>query len=98
MLDRRAPGESDLIDVREPEEYEIVHIAGARLVPQGGILSGHALSTLARDRDIALHCKAGLRSAVVLAELERRGYDRVCQVEGGILAWVKEIEPTLPAH
>ncbi|MDJ0350882.1 molybdopterin-synthase adenylyltransferase MoeB [Cryobacterium sp. PH29-G1] len=100
MLAGRARGENDfdLVDVREPEEYEIVHIAGARLVPLGGIFSGQALSTLARHRDIVVHCKAGPRSAAVLAELERRGYDRVRQLTGGILAWVQEIEPTLPTY
>ena len=100
MLDARARGESDfdLVDVREPEEYEIVHIAGALLVPQNGILSGIALSALSRDRDIVVHCKAGPRSAAVLAELQRRGYDRVRHVQGGILAWVKEIAPTLPTY
>ncbi|TFD86326.1 molybdopterin-synthase adenylyltransferase MoeB [Cryobacterium serini] len=98
LLDRRARGEIDfdLIDVREPDEYEIVHIAGALLVPQGIILSGQA--QLARDRDIVVHCKAGPRSTVVLDELQRQGYAHVRQVEGGILAWVKEIEPTLSTY
>ena len=98
MLKARTRGELDfdLVDVREPEEYAIVHIAGALLVPQGGILSGAAI--VARDRDIVVHCKAGPRANAVLAELQRRGYDRVRQVEGGILAWAAEIEPTLPTY
>ncbi|TFD65121.1 molybdopterin-synthase adenylyltransferase MoeB [Cryobacterium sp. Hb1] len=98
MLGARQRGEIDfdLIDVREPEEYEIVHIAGALLVPQGAILSGEAC--LARDRDVVVHCKAGPRSAAVCAELQRQGYEHVRQVEGGVLAWVKEIEPTLSTY
>ncbi|WP_104127139.1 molybdopterin-synthase adenylyltransferase MoeB [Cryobacterium sp. Y57] len=98
MLGARQRGEIDfdLIDVREPEEYEIVHIAGALLVPQGAILSGAAC--LARDRDVVVHCKAGPRSAAVCAELQRQGYEHVRQVEGGVLAWVKEIEPTLSTY
>ena len=98
MLGARQRGEIDfdLIDVREPEEYEIVHIAGALLVPQGTILSGEAC--LARDRDVVVHCKAGPRSAAVCAELQRQGYEHVRQVEGGVLAWVKEIEPTLSTY
>ncbi|WP_233200694.1 molybdopterin-synthase adenylyltransferase MoeB [Cryobacterium sp. M15] len=98
MLQARQRGEIDfdLIDVREPEEYEIVHIAGALLVPQGTILSGEAC--LARDRDVVVHCKAGPRSAAVCAELRRQGYEHVRQVEGGVLAWVKEIEPTLSTY
>ena len=100
MLDERERGERDfdLIDVREPGEYEIVRIPGARLVPQGSILSGVALPTLSKDRDIVLHCKAGLRSADMVTELRRVGYTRVTQVEGGVLAWVREIAPSLPVY
>ncbi|MDJ0376739.1 molybdopterin-synthase adenylyltransferase MoeB [Cryobacterium sp. PH31-L1] len=98
LLDRRARGELDfdLVDVREPAEYDIVHIDGALLVPQGGILSGEVV--LARDRDIIVHCKAGPRANTIVAELHRRGYENVRQVEGGILAWVNEIEPALPTY
>ena len=100
MLDERERGERDfdLIDVREPGEYEIVHIRGAKLVPQGAILSGAALPTLSRERDLVLHCKTGGRSADTLAELRRAGYSRVKHVEGGVLAWVREIEPSLPMY
>ena len=98
MLESRKRGarDFDLIDVREPGEFDIVHIAGALLIPQGGILSGEALSSLSRDRDIVVHCKAGARSAAVLAKLHSHGYDRVWQVEGGIDAWVREIATVLP--
>lgn len=100
MLDERKRGERDfdLIDVREPGEYEIVHIPGARLVPQGSILSGEALPTLSPEREIVLHCKAGPRSADMLIELRRVGYSRVMQVEGGVLAWVREIDPSLAVY
>lgn len=100
MLDARDRGEQDfdLIDVREPGEHEIVCIPGSRLIPQGVILSGHALPHLPRDRDIVLYCKAGTRSAEVLAELRRQGYSRVTHVLGGVLAWVKEIEPSQPVY
>ena len=100
MLQERERGERDfdLIDVREPGEYDIVRIPGARLVPQGSILSGEALPTLAQDRDIVLHCKSGPRSADMLTELRRLGYSRVKRVEGGILAWVQELDPSLPMY
>jgi molybdopterin/thiamine biosynthesis adenylyltransferase/rhodanese-related sulfurtransferase len=100
MLDARDRGEHDfdLVDVREPGEHEIVCIPGSRLIPQGGILSGHDLAHLPRDRDIVLYCKAGTRSAEVLAELRRQGYSRVTHVRGGVLAWVKEIEPSQPVY
>ena len=100
MLQERERGERDfdLIDVREPGEYDIVRIPGARLVPQGSILSGEALPTLAQDRDIVLHCKSGPRSADMLTELRRLGYSRVKRVEGGVLAWVQELDPSLPMY
>jgi len=100
MLAARTRGERDfdLIDVREPGEYAIVHIPGAVLMPQGDILSAASLPALSLTREIVLHCKSGLRSAVVLADLKRRGYDRVQHVEGGILSWVQEIDATLPTY
>ncbi|HZK59010.1 MAG TPA: rhodanese-like domain-containing protein, partial [Cryobacterium sp.] len=79
-------------------EHEIVRIPGSRLIPQGRILSGEALSQLPRDREIVLYCKAGARSAEVLAELRRQGYRRVDHVPGGVLAWVREIDPSLPLY
>lgn len=100
MLAARAAGlgDFDLIDVREPGEHAIVSIPGSRLIPQGRILSGEALGELRQDRDVVLHCKAGTRSANVLAELQRQGYTRVKHLTGGVLAWVNEIEPTKPVY
>ena len=65
-----------LVDVREPNEYEIVSIPGATLIPKGEFLSGAALSQLPQDKQIVLHCKSGARSAEVLAELKKRGLQR----------------------
>jgi len=100
LLDARARGERDfdLIDVREPGEHEIVRIPGSRLIPQGRFVAGEALSNLPLDRDIVLYCKAGARSAEVLADLRRQGYSQVKHVPGGVLAWVKEIDPSLPLY
>ena len=93
LLVSRAAGESDfdLIDVREPGEHAIVSIGGAELMPRAGILSGETLP--ARGRELYVHCKSGGRSAEVAAFLRTQGYDRVFNVQGGILAWVREIEP-----
>jgi len=100
MLDARARGECDfdLIDVREPAEREIVHIPGSRLIPQGRFVAGAALSDLPLERTIVLYCKAGARSVAVLADLRRHGYSRVTHVPGGVLAWVTEIDPSLPRY
>ncbi|WP_104160502.1 molybdopterin-synthase adenylyltransferase MoeB [Arthrobacter sp. ZGTC212] len=93
LLAARAAGERDfdLIDVREPGEHAIVSIDGAQLMPRAGILSGESLP--ARGRELYVHCKSGGRSAEVAAFLRAQGYDRVFNVDGGILAWVREIEP-----
>ncbi|MFT6534287.1 MAG: adenylyltransferase/sulfurtransferase [Alpinimonas sp.] len=88
----------DLIDVREPGEHALVSIPGAQLIPQGKIYSGEALVALSRDRDLVLYCKAGSRSAGILAELHRLDYHRVRNLTGGIAAYTAEIEPSQPRY
>jgi molybdopterin/thiamine biosynthesis adenylyltransferase/rhodanese-related sulfurtransferase len=87
-----------LVDVREPAEYEIVSIPGATLIPKGDILSGEALAQLPQDRQIVLHCKSGVRSAEALAALKAAGFSDAVHVQGGVLAWVKQVDPSLPAY
>ncbi|MFM9377360.1 adenylyltransferase/sulfurtransferase MoeZ [Gordonia sp. VNK21] len=87
-----------LIDVREPVEWEIVHLDGARLIPRDRILSGAALGELPHDRPIVLYCKTGIRSAEALAELRRRGFGQVRHLQGGIAAWTAQVDPGLPAY
>jgi adenylyltransferase/sulfurtransferase len=87
-----------LIDVREPNEYEIVSIPGATLIPKGEFLSGAALSDLPQDKQIVLHCKSGARSAEVLAVLKDAGFSGAVHVGGGVLAWVSQVDPSLPTY
>ena len=87
-----------LIDVREPAERAIVSIAGSRLVPLGAILDGSALADLPLDRPIVLHCRSGLRSERAARALESAGFEHVTHLAGGILAWIDEIDPTLPRY
>jgi len=87
-----------LVDVREPNEYEIVSIPGATLIPKGEILSGAALSTLPQDKPVVLHCKSGARSAEALAALKDAGFADATHVQGGVLAWIKQIDPALPEY
>jgi rhodanese-related sulfurtransferase len=96
MLDR----EDDifLIDVREPNEYEIVSIPGATLIPKDQILSGAALERLPQDKRIVLHCKSGARSAECLAVLKNAGFSDAVHVGGGVLAWVNQVDPSLPTY
>lgn len=100
MLASRKAGLKDfeLVDVREAGEHEIVRIDGARLIPQGRILAGEAWDELPQDRDIVFHCKAGTRSANVLAAARQAGYQRVSHLDGGILAWVRDVEPQKPVY
>jgi sulfur-carrier protein adenylyltransferase/sulfurtransferase len=87
-----------LIDVREPNEYEIVSIPGAVLIPKGEFLNGSALAGLPQNKKIVLHCKSGGRSAEVLAVLKNAGFADAVHVGGGVLSWVKTVDPALPTY
>ncbi|HCT78408.1 MAG TPA: adenylyltransferase/sulfurtransferase MoeZ [Micromonosporaceae bacterium] len=87
-----------LVDVREPAEYEIVRIPGSVLIPKGDILSGEALAGLPQDKQIVLHCKSGVRSAEALAALKAAGFKDAVHVQGGVLAWIKTVDPSLPVY
>jgi len=88
----------DLVDVREPAEWEIVRIPGARLVPKGDILSGQALADLPQDRQIVLYCKTGVRSAEALAAVKAAGFRDAVHVQGGVISWARQIDPALPVY
>ena len=87
-----------LIDVREPNEYEIVSIPGAVLIPKDQFLNGSALERLPQDRRIVLHCKSGARSAECLAVVKNAGFSDAVHVGGGVLAWVSQVDPALPTY
>ncbi|WP_066292876.1 molybdopterin-synthase adenylyltransferase MoeB [Arthrobacter sp. B6] len=100
MLASRKAGlkDFDLVDVRETGEHDIVRIDGSVLIPQGRILAGEAWAELPQDKDIVFHCKAGTRSANVLEAARKAGYQRVSHLDGGILAWVRDVEPQKPVY
>ena len=87
-----------LIDVREPSEYEIVKIPGSLLIPKQGFLDGSALAGLPQDKPIILHCKSGVRSAECLAILKSAGFADATHVSGGVVAWAKQIDTSLPVY
>jgi adenylyltransferase/sulfurtransferase len=96
MMDR---GEDFLlVDVREPNEYEIVAIPGSVLIPKGEFLSGEALGKLPQDKPVVLHCKSGARSAEALAVLKGAGFSDAVHVGGGVVAWANQIDPSLPTY
>jgi adenylyltransferase/sulfurtransferase len=85
-----------LIDVREPHELEISQIPGAQLIPLGQ-LAAH-LSELDSAEEIVLFCKAGTRSARALEVLLSAGFRKVKNLKGGINAWAREVDPSLPIY
>jgi adenylyltransferase/sulfurtransferase len=96
MLDRG--DDIFLVDVREPNEYEIVSIPGAVLIPKDQFLSGAALEHLPQDKRVVLHCKSGVRSAECLAVVKNAGFADAAHVGGGVLAWISQVDPSLPAY
>ncbi|NYD55923.1 adenylyltransferase/sulfurtransferase [Nocardioides marinisabuli] len=100
MLAEREKGERDfvLVDVREPNEYEINRIPGSVLIPKGEFLNGNALGELPSDKQVVLHCKSGVRSAEALAVLKGAGFDDSVHVGGGVVAWVNQVDPSQPSY
>jgi len=85
-----------LIDVREPHEYDLVNIGG-ELIPVGSIFnSTDKISTV---KDVIIYCRSGSRSGAVIMELEKRhGYTNLYNLKGGILAYAREIDNSLPVY
>lgn len=100
MLKEREEGSRDfvLVDVREPNEYEINQIPGSVLIPKGEFLNGNALEQLSQDKPVVLHCKSGVRSAEALAVLKGAGFADAVHVGGGVVAWVNQIDPSQPSY
>ena len=84
-----------LIDVREPVEWDINRIQGAELIPKAAFESGEALAKLQVDRTPVFYCKTGVRSAEVLAIVKKAGFSDAMHVQGGIVAWGKQLEPDM---
>jgi len=87
-----------IIDVREPAEYEIVSIPGSTLIPKNEFIMGEALAKLPQDKRIVLHCKSGVRSAEVLAIVKAAGFADAVHVGSGVVGWVNQIEPQKPIY
>ena len=103
MLKEQAEGTRDLVlvDVREPNEYEINQIPGSVLIPKGEFLNGHALEKLPgvdAGKQVVIYCKTGIRSAEALAVVKGAGYDDAVHVGGGVVAWVNQIDPSQPSY
>ena len=90
-MDRRE--DFQLIDVREPHEYEAANIGG-KLIPLSTILENQEL--ISREKQVIVHCKGGVRSAAAIFQLESKfGFTNLYNLKGGILAYAKEVDPSL---
>ena len=96
-LKRRIDAGEDvqLIDVREPYEYQIAHIGG-KLIPQNDV--PNRLAEIDRDREVVVHCRSGARSQRIAEFLQQAGYSNVVNLAGGILAWSDEIDPSVQKY
>jgi sulfur-carrier protein adenylyltransferase/sulfurtransferase len=86
----------ELIDVREPFEFEIARIDGAKLIPLGEIAD--RTDELQHEQTIVVHCHSGRRSAQAVRLLQQRGFTNVYNLEGGIDAWSDLIDPSVPRY
>ena len=85
-----------LIDVREPHEYKICNIPGAKLIPLGEFPKH--VGEFDPEADIVIHCKSGMRSAKACAVLKNAGFQHVRNMVGGILAWSDKVDPSVPKY
>lgn len=96
LHDKRQRAEDHfLLDVREPDEYESARITGSILIPLGQVTARAA--EIPKDKPVFVHCRSGMRSAKAVAALQELGYTQVWSVSGGIFAWAKDIDPSVPA-
>ncbi len=92
----RAGDRIEVIDVREPYEWEIARIDGATLIPLASLDS--RLNEVPADREVVVHCKVGGRSAQAVRRLRAAGYTRVWNLAGGIQRWSREVDPEVAQY
>jgi adenylyltransferase/sulfurtransferase len=85
-----------ILDVRNPEEYQICRIPGSTLVPLPSL--PQRVGELDRGRELVVHCKSGMRSAKAIAFLREQGFTKLVNLKGGILAWADKVDPTMPKY
>ncbi|WP_437919379.1 rhodanese-like domain-containing protein [Sphingobacterium sp. LRF_L2] len=87
--------EFQLIDVREPFEYEVSNLNGLN-IPLAGIVIES--DKIAKDKPVIIQCRSGKRSAQAVMLLEQQGFDNLANLSGGILAWKEEIDPEIDVY
>jgi adenylyltransferase/sulfurtransferase len=91
-------GESiQLIDVRQPDEYDFAKIKGAKLIPLGDIM--RRMDEIDESKETVIHCKAGGRSAKAIEFLQKAGFKgKLSNLKGGITAWSNEVDSSVPKY
>lgn len=89
-------GDTFILDVREPHEYEICRIPNSKLIPLNELPT--RVQELDRSWNIVVHCRSGARSAKAVKFLREAGFDKIKNLKGGILAWSDEVDPTVPKY
>lgn len=94
MIDSGA--DFQLIDVREPHEFDICNIQG-ELIPQADV--PHSVDRISKDKKVVIHCRSGARSGNMVQWLEKNhGFTNLYNLQGGILAWARDIDPEMPTY
>lgn len=94
LIDNKA--DFQLVDVREPHEYEICNLGGDS-IPLSTIPDN--FEKIDRNKQVIIHCRSGARSGQAVSWLEKtHGYTNLYNLKGGILAWANEIDPSFPKY
>lgn len=94
MIDNKE--DFQLIDVREEHEFDICNLNG-KLIPMGEVMDH--VAEISKDKKVVVHCRSGKRSATVIGALEQNhGFTNLYNLQGGILAWAAEIDPSMPNY
>ena len=93
MMDHNV--EFQLIDVREPFEYEVSNLNGINIPLSGVVIESEKIS---KDIPVVIHCRSGKRSAQAVMLLEQEGFTNLSNLQGGILAWKEAFDPEMDVY
>ncbi len=85
-----------LLDVREPNEWDIAHLDGATLIPVNSVTA--RANELSTADEIVVYCKGGVRSARAVSQLRQLGFRKLWNLKGGINAWSEDVDPSVPLY
>ena len=85
-----------MLDVRNPNEFQICRIPGTTLLPLPELPA--RVAEVPKDREVIVHCKSGMRSAKAIEFLKSQGYTKLVNLTGGILAWADKVDPGMPRY